>query len=384
MCESIADSSVECDDIVHDTLPPAKAVRLRVLVICGVNGHGGPIQSMKSVLRSERACSIDATIATQLPRVHRKDDLTSLSARVIPIVRPRGGRLIWAQCQLLARSRWIRSQIDVIHANGLTEAAIALPVSIVTGIPVVVWVHNSSRPRAYAAVEPLLRWMRRRWKFLAVSSLAAAQVKVARAAIVPNPIDHDVLAKRCEPSSSIRVTYLAGTDKYTKGFDLLPGIISASRADGIEWRIYTSSPYSSRDSRCRDAWTRLLASSARNVVLLERVETVSTAFESCDLVIALSRMESFNRVVAESLANGVPVVASDIGPHRELLSRGGGVLFASENCSDAARVIDLLSSDRALRDRMAKAAKESAVDFDAERISGEIIDAWRSRARCQS
>ncbi len=224
---------------------------LSVLVVCAVNGRGGPIHSMDTVLRSEAASGVRAWIATQPPSGDPDENIVSLGERFMPMVRPRGSNLLRAQAGLLRRAVSIRRNIDLIHANGLTEAVVVLPLALVTGLPVVVWIHNSERPRAFAPLERAFRRLIDRWTFVGVSTLAAEQVVPHHCEIIPNPIEREAILAPRLPSASFRVAFLAGTDRPVKGFDLLPGIIEQSSHPGIEWNLFTSPPFSSPDPACR-------------------------------------------------------------------------------------------------------------------------------------
>ena len=55
------------------------------------------------------------------------------------------------------------------------------------------------------------------------------------------------------------------------------------------------------------------------------------AYASADLVVVPSRYESFGMVVAESLARGIPVLASRVGGIPEALSNSAGILVAPDD-----------------------------------------------------
>jgi glycosyltransferase involved in cell wall biosynthesis len=53
-------------------------------------------------------------------------------------------------------------------------------------------------------------------------------------------------------------------------------------------------------------------------------DLVHAALSSADLLVTASRREAFGMAVTESLAHGVPVVASDVGGHHEAVGRSAG------------------------------------------------------------
>lgn len=93
--------------------------------------------------------------------------------------------------------------------------------------------------------------------------------------------------------------------------------------------------------------------------------------------------ESFGIVLAEGLAAGVPVIASDLPGYRAVLRDGElGVLVPPRDPEElAAALLDLLR-DAAARDELAKAGVRAVAEFDwphvAERVLGTYAEALES------
>ena len=87
--------------------------------------------------------------------------------------------------------------------------------------------------------------------------------------------------------------------------------------------------------------------------------------------------ESFGIILAEALAGGASVLASDIPAFDSLLGHGKyGSLFQSENAQDLAkRVIELLNNPD-LRIAIAKAGREYAQSFDWDVVAERIYDVY--------
>jgi glycosyltransferase involved in cell wall biosynthesis len=66
-----------------------------------------------------------------------------------------------------------------------------------------------------------------------------------------------------------------------------------------------------------------------NIIFKGQVTNVSDYFRAADLFISASKSEGLPNSVIESLANGTPVLLSNIGPHREILDqrRDAGFIF---------------------------------------------------------
>ncbi len=87
--------------------------------------------------------------------------------------------------------------------------------------------------------------------------------------------------------------------------------------------------------------------------------------------------ESFGIILAEALAGGASVLASDIPAFDSLLGHGKyGSLFQSENSEDLAkRTIELLNNPE-LRRTIAKAGREYAQSFDWDVVAERIYDVY--------
>jgi glycosyltransferase involved in cell wall biosynthesis len=86
-------------------------------------------------------------------------------------------------------------------------------------------------------------------------------------------------------------------------------------------------------------------------------------YASADLLVLASRAETYGMVVAEALARGLPVVATDVGGVTEALGHGAdgvrpGLLVAPEDPAALAAALRVWLGDAALRERLRRAARE--------------------------
>jgi phosphatidylinositol alpha-mannosyltransferase len=87
--------------------------------------------------------------------------------------------------------------------------------------------------------------------------------------------------------------------------------------------------------------------------------------------------ESFGIIVAEALAGGACVVASDIPAFDDLLGHGQyGALFESENSTELAKVIIDLLRNRDKRMELAKSGKDHAQIFDWSVVAEQIYSVY--------
>jgi len=87
--------------------------------------------------------------------------------------------------------------------------------------------------------------------------------------------------------------------------------------------------------------------------------------------------ESFGIILAEALAAGAAVVASDIPAFQALLGNGKyGSLFASEDSSSLAESITALLKDRKTREQLKLDGKVYAQNFDWDEVANRIYDVY--------
>jgi glycosyltransferase involved in cell wall biosynthesis len=169
--------------------------------------------------------------------------------------------------------------------------------------------------------------------------------------VVPNPIDPaDVRATDRPHGPGVTVAYL-GTPAHYKGFHLLPPLIRSLTTEELHWVIYAGP-----ESLMPDVWRELHSLPHDEVEIPGKVTDVREAYSRCHIVICPSLHESFGRVVAEAMANGIPVVASDLPPLRRLLGNDeAGLLVPPGDVDAAAAAIRQLASDLDRRERMGQA-----------------------------
>ena len=87
--------------------------------------------------------------------------------------------------------------------------------------------------------------------------------------------------------------------------------------------------------------------------------------------------ESFGIILAEALAGGASVVASDIPAFDSLLGHGAyGTLFASEDSQDLAKKVIALLGDEEGRRVIAQRGKKYAQEFDWDFVAEKIYDVY--------
>lgn len=349
-------------------------------------GLGGSTRSLSNVLSGLPSTVCRVIVA---PKSGSFLDLLSdrkLADLHIPIPKPDDRRLrrlsrIVAAARI-ARFAWRRRhEITAIHANGLQEVSLVAFATFISQVRTVMWIHDFEVYPWTRRLGPALRWLLRDRpvEWLAVSTTARRMIAEAGLAseaavkIVTNPIDpDDVVGDRRAASDVFTIGFIAAADR-RKGFHLLPEIDRLLADLPIRWEFFTGATLEAGDP----VWAALRALPTERAVFNGKVADVRTAYSRCDVVLCPSLKESFCRVAAESMLNGIPVVASDIPPLRELLGNDeAGLLFPVADAAAAAGSLRRLAADPGLRERLGAAGRERSSAFHPDRVVQQLSEAY--------
>ena len=90
---------------------------------------------------------------------------------------------------------------------------------------------------------------------------------------------------------------------------------------------------------------------------------LASAYASADIFVFPSTTDTFGNVIIEAQAAGLPVIVSDIGGPKELVTEGvNGLITKARDAADFANAIRRLVEDENLRQQMGGAARRSVQD----------------------
>ena len=345
------------------------------LFVSATGGLGGPTRSLATVLEhidpgGRALAAPDGSFSDLVRARHSCEE----EVRILDDAWARRGSTIRSVVRLAAWCWRRRSRLTAIHANGLAELNLAAPAAIVSRAPMVVWVHTSD-PSAWARrLAPLWRRLLPVVRWTAVSPISREVLvdiglcDTDAVSIIPNPVDPRDVGSDRRPSSDVSTIGYVGPATPQKGFDLLPDIERRLSDLEIAWIVFV--PAASASAVLGGSEYRALREAVGGrLVLRPWVGDVRDVYASFDVLLCPSRRESFSRVSAEAMVNGLPIVASDLPAFRELLGEDdAGLLFPAGDAEDAAGALRRIVAEPSLRARLGERGRSRARAFGPEPV----------------
>ncbi|HEX6315983.1 MAG TPA: glycosyltransferase family 4 protein [Gemmatimonadaceae bacterium] len=326
-------------------------------------------------------------LAPGRPREH--DDGVTIVGRAIP-VRGNGSvaRIAFGpQVARAAAQALKRIQPDIIHVHEPLVPSVSMHAVLNANAPVVATFHsNVGRDRTsslwFQLAVPMIRpvWNRidRR---LAVSEAArhsvCSRMGDGNLTIVPNGVDTGRFANAvAAPLPPGRHLLFVGRLEERKGFPVAVQAFAELASRFPDLRLLVIG-----DGSERDAVDALEPAVRDRVDMLGRVDDdrLASYLKAADIYIgpALGG-ESFGIVLAEAMAAGRPVVASDIDGYRDVVRDGLEALLVRPG-DPAALVagIQELLADRRLAESLGSAGAQRAREFDWDVISARVLEIYR-------
>ncbi|HXP21038.1 MAG TPA: glycosyltransferase family 4 protein [Streptosporangiaceae bacterium] len=322
------------------------------------------------------------------------DDDSALPDYVVPAGRavavPYNGsvaRLAFGPLSASRVRRWVKEgSFDVLHVHEPAAPSLSLLACWAADGPIVATMHGANpRSRALHVAEPILRSALEKISGRIAVSEAARTTLVEHlggdAVLIPNGVN---VSRYCKaeplpgwPGEGGAIGFLGRMDEPRKG---LPVLLSAFELVGAQrpgLRLLIAGP-----GDADEVLARVPAALRDRVVLLGQVsESVKVrTYHSVDVFCAPNTGgESFGIVLAEAMAAGAPIVASDLDAFRRVL-RGGraGELFENGNAEDLAAAIGRLLDDPGRRASLSAAASAAVRDYDWPVIARDVVKVYEA------
>jgi phosphatidylinositol alpha-mannosyltransferase len=285
--------------------------------------------------------------------------------------------------------RWLKEgDFDVVHVHEPTAPSLSLLACWVADGPLVATVHTAMpRSRALHVAQPILASALEKISGRIAVSEAARTTLVEHlggdAVLIPN----GVCVARFEkadplpgwPGEGGTLGFLGRIDEPRKGLAVLLEAFGKLAADRPGLRLLVAGP-----GDAQEELDELPPGVRERVVLLGQVsdEDKVRVYHSVDVFCAPNTGgESFGIVLAEAMAAGSPIVASDLDAFRRVL-RGGraGELFENGNPDDLAAAVARMLDDPARRARLAAAASVAVREYDWQVVARDVLRVYEAVA----
>jgi len=304
-----------------------------------------------------------------------------------PISIPYNGAIAKVIFGPLASSRvkqWIANgNFDLLHLHEPAIPSLSLLAGWAGDGPMVATFHAATNSQKIAnaigtMLDPLIERITAK---IAVSEIARETLKdrfATEAVVIPNGIDSskfEDIGPRAEWALPNTIGFIGRFDEPRKGLSVLLDAIPEIVADVPNLRILVAGPGDAEDFR-----KQVPLQLRDRITFLGRISEHEKAqfFKSISLYIAPNTGgESFGIILAEAMAAGTPIVASNLPAFINLLDLGrSGELFESENSSALASAIIKLLGDESLRLNVASAGREKARIFDWGTVGEQILSVY--------
>ena len=283
---------------------------------------------------------------------------------------PLGGSLyglqsVWARLRLAQFLR--RNQVSIAHAFDFYTNLTLIPAARLAGVPVVIGSQRQlgdllSRSQSHAQAA-IFGWC----DAVICNSQAAAErlveqgVQRSRVVVIGNGLPDEAFAETrpavARRPGILRVGMIARMNSRAKNHHLFLRAAArlCNRCPGLEFLVVGDGPL--RPELERQTETLGLKS---QVLFLGERKDIPAILGSLDVCVQPSSSESLSNVILESMAAGLPVVASRVGGNPELLAEGKGILVAPDDDRAFADAIERLLREPASRAEFGNNAKRFA------------------------
>jgi phosphatidylinositol alpha-mannosyltransferase len=283
--------------------------------------------------------------------------------------------------------RWVREgKFDVLHVHEPAAPSLSLLACWVADGPIVATVHTAiPRSRfmhaAYPALQTALEKINGRIAVSEAARTTLVEHTGGDAVLIPN----GVTVRRYEkasplpgwPGESGALGFLGRMDEPRKGLDILLRAFTELGTERPGLRLLIAGP-----GDVADVLARVPAALRPRVILLGQVseEDKARVYHSVDVFCAPNTGgESFGIVLAEAMAAGAPIAASNLDAFRQVL-RGGkaGELFETGDASALARAAGRLLDDPQRRADLSAAASDAVRAYDWPMVARDVVQVYEA------
>ena len=195
-----------------------------------------------------------------------------------------------------------------------------------------------------------------------------------------HPIDKQIARRELHLEGYGRVLLFAGRLQPIKGLDLLLRALT-HLPNGRSTRLLVVGGNAGKAdelAKLNSLVSELGISNKVAFVGAVEHEKMPTFYNAADICVIPSYHESFSLVALEALASGTPVVASRVGGLATIVKDGEtGYLVDERSPETLAMYLCLLMGENEIRESMAKAARQSVMEYDWSLIARRALRVYR-------
>ncbi|MEV1171664.1 glycosyltransferase family 4 protein [Nonomuraea sp. NPDC049784] len=363
---------------------------MRVGIVCPYSWDmpGGVKQHIDDLAQALMAQGHDVSVIAPAADDDELPSYVTGAGRAVPV--PYNGSVARMSFGFLSAARvrrWVRTGgFDVLHIHEPLIPSLGVLACWAAKGPIVATFHASfTRSRAIAVAEPLLRSALEKLSGRIAVSDAARKSLVEQfggdAVLIPNGVTVSRYTE-AEPldgwgPDGATIGFLGRMDEERKGLPILLDAFKTLAAERPELKLLIAGP-----GDAKDVFERVPKRFHDRVTVLGMVSEADKirAYHSVDVFCAPNtRGESFGIVLAEAMASGATVLASDIPAFRKVLGDGqAGALFANGDAASLAReAVTLLDAP----ERRAKLAAEALVavrKYDWSTVARDVVRVYET------
>ncbi|MGE5406748.1 MAG: glycosyltransferase [Methanosarcina sp.] len=248
-----------------------------------------------------------------------------------------------------------RQKPDIINSHISYPAGfLGTIIQKLTGIPNVTTEHSWIRKHFRSAIHKqcVLYSLRNSAGYIAVSNALKEDIRSVvnrNIEVVPNVVDTGRFRiSNKKPGERLDIGLLGGMGNYRKGLDILIKSIALLKNKNINVHCGGS-------GKLLDKFKAIASESGvmDNFIFYGDVPAEETPqfYSRLDAFVLASRDETFGVVVIEAMASGLPVIATNCGGPKEIITPETGVLVKKEDPEDLARAIEFMQENIGKYDR---------------------------------
>ena len=272
---------------------------------------------------------------------------------------------------------------DLVHAHEPVAPSTSMFATIRSRAPVVATFHaHAERSALFDVAAPILKPVWRRSVLRVAVSHAAKSFVESRLGddvrVIPNGVDV-ARFRDAKPAHDLpegrRIAWVGRLDRQ-KGFPVALRAFELLARDDPHLHLVVAG-----DGRDRAAVDTLPLDVKDRVALLGTVPhpALPHYLAACDVFVgAATGQESFGMVLAEAMAAGLPVVATDIAGYREVVRDGvDGLLVRPSDAPALAAALGRVLGDTRLARRLAKGGRARADEFSWDAVTTRLEEAYQ-------